>query len=149
MDWLSQVCHDNGLMRETFYYAVYIADRYLERVALTEVSELQLIGLTSLVLACKMEEVRPPSIYTMLTYCMNVYSDQELRVSEIRISKVGVVHNEAIGWVLRCVTLYTWIGILTSSWDHFIDGVAGLGEVFPAAQGRYYLRKPEPESFKL
>lgn len=89
VDWMSQVCHDNCLMRETFYYSVYILDRFLSRTPLTDISELQLIGLTSLVLACKIEEVRPPSIYVMLTYCLNIYSDRDLRLCEIRIGKVA------------------------------------------------------------
>lgn len=105
VDWMSQVCHDNCLMRETFYYSVYILDRFLSRTPLSDISELQLIGLTSLVLACKIEEVRPPSIYVMLTYCLNIYSDRDLRLCEIRIGKVKLDYRrQSIGHSgqLRC-----------------------------------------------
>lgn len=90
LDWISQVSQDLNLMRETFYLAVSVVDRYLSCQVLNDLKDLQLIGLTALIIACKIEEIRPPSIYKMLGFCLNAYDDATVRSWELQISKVGL-----------------------------------------------------------
>ena len=88
IDWMLQVSQDLSLMRETVHYAISIVDRYFSIVQLQESRELQLIVLTSMILACKLEEVRPPSLELMISFCLNIYTEEELRKTEIYILKV-------------------------------------------------------------
>jgi hypothetical protein len=88
VDWMGQVSQDLGLSRETYYYAVYVVDRYLSVKHLLEVKQLQLFGLTSLVLACKLEEIRPPSLSVMLSFCLNIYTDEDFKNCEVEIAQV-------------------------------------------------------------
>ena len=61
VDWLVQVHHQFSLHQETLYLGVGILDRYMAKVA-AQKKELQLIGVTSLFLAAKYEEIYPPEI---------------------------------------------------------------------------------------
>lgn len=63
IDWLMEVCEEFMLKRETLHTSIVYIDRYLE-IASYKVpkSELQLIGVTSLLLACKIEEVYIPRV---------------------------------------------------------------------------------------
>lgn len=64
IDWLMEVSEEFMLKRETLYMSIYYIDRYLEKASyLVPKSELQLIAVGSLLLACKIEEVFIPRIY--------------------------------------------------------------------------------------
>ena len=62
IDWMMEVCMEFTLKRETFYYAVNFVDRYLSRVKNIKKNNLQLIGVTSMYIASKMEEVLSPKV---------------------------------------------------------------------------------------
>ena len=63
LDWMTEVCQEFLIKRDTFYTAMNFVDRYLS-VCQYEVpkSELQLIGVTSLFLASKIEEIFIPKV---------------------------------------------------------------------------------------
>ena len=56
-DWMMEVSAEFSMKRETFHYSVNYTDRYLEKVHNVPKGELQLIGVTALYIASKMEEV--------------------------------------------------------------------------------------------
>lgn len=56
MDWMMHVCFEFGLKRETYYVAVAIADKYLEKANDLPKSEFQLVGAASMFIAAKLEE---------------------------------------------------------------------------------------------
>lgn len=56
MDWMMHVCYEFGLKRETFYSAVNIADKYLEKTVDQPKSEFQLVGAGAMFIAAKLEE---------------------------------------------------------------------------------------------
>lgn len=89
VDWLSAVSHDLGLVRDTFYLAVAVLDRFLAKHRLESVKELQLLGLVALSLACKMEEVFPPSIGKLLGFCLNAYTLEQYEALELVVCKVS------------------------------------------------------------
>ncbi|VDP09723.1 unnamed protein product [Soboliphyme baturini] len=62
LDWLSEVCEVYKLHRETFHLAVDYTDRYLSKEKNVPKSRLQLVGITSLFIAAKMEEIYPPKL---------------------------------------------------------------------------------------
>ena len=63
IDWMSEVCEEFMIKRDTLYISVDFIDRYIS-MADYEISksELQLIGITSLFLACKLDEVYIPRV---------------------------------------------------------------------------------------
>lgn len=73
VDWLVDVHRKFKLMPETLYLSINIIDRYL---SLTNVpkAELQLVGISSMLIACKYEEILPPQVailwqgHTLLTF---------------------------------------------------------------------------------
>ncbi|KAH6946515.1 hypothetical protein HPB50_013778 [Hyalomma asiaticum] len=56
LDWLIEVCEVYRLHRDTYYLAQDILDRYLAKSSNLPKNQLQLLGITSLFLAAKMEE---------------------------------------------------------------------------------------------
>lgn len=57
MDWLMDVCACYGFRRDTYYLSVLTADRYLSVMPNLPKNQYQLLGLASLYLACKAEEI--------------------------------------------------------------------------------------------
>jgi len=55
IDWMMEVCEEFECKRETFHYAVNYVDRYLSLSPGVKKYELQLVGLTSMYIASKME----------------------------------------------------------------------------------------------
>ncbi|XP_065340429.1 G2/mitotic-specific cyclin-B2-like [Cloeon dipterum] len=62
VDWLIGVHHQFKLMPETLYLTVSIFDRYMLTALATPKSQLQLVGVTSLLIASKYEEIYCPTI---------------------------------------------------------------------------------------
>ena len=56
-----EVSSEFTLKRETYHLAINFVDRYLSKVNVTKI-ELQLVGVTSLYMAAKCEEIFPPRI---------------------------------------------------------------------------------------
>jgi len=54
-DWMMEVCMEFGLKRETYHYSINYVDRYMSTVKSVQKSELQLIGVTALYMAAKVE----------------------------------------------------------------------------------------------
>lgn len=88
LDWMQEVCSDYLFKRETFHYAVNYVDRYLSVIPNIEVNKLQLVGLSSLFLAAKNEEVYTPKIESIITAANNSYSETHLQQMEINLFKV-------------------------------------------------------------
>ena len=61
MDWLTEVHRKFELMPETLYLTINIVDRYLS-VKTVPRRELQLVGISSMLIACKYEEIWAPVV---------------------------------------------------------------------------------------
>jgi cyclin E len=63
LDWMMEVCEEFMIKRDTMYISISFIDRYISMAEYDiPKNELQLIGVTSLYLACKVEEVYIPRI---------------------------------------------------------------------------------------
>ena len=63
IDWMMEVCEEFMIKRDTLYISISFIDRYLSMADYeVQKTELQLIGVTSLYLACKVEEVYIPRL---------------------------------------------------------------------------------------
>ncbi|KAK6149017.1 hypothetical protein DH2020_016542 [Rehmannia glutinosa] len=67
IDWLVQVHHKFDLSPETFYLTINIVDRYLAAKT-TSRRELQLVGLSSMLIASKYEEIWAPEVENMVYF---------------------------------------------------------------------------------
>lgn len=77
VDWLVEVHLKFKLVPETLYLTINLIDRYLER---REVSrpKLQLVGVTSLLIASKYEEIYPPELRDLVYICDRAYTRSEV-----------------------------------------------------------------------
>lgn len=74
VDWLVQVHKRFKLQTETLYLTVAILDRYLQQAEKASKNEMQLIGITSMMIACKYEEIYSPEIDDFVYICDNAYT---------------------------------------------------------------------------
>lgn len=61
IDWLVEVHRKFDLMPESLYLTINIVDRYLS-MKIVPRRELQLVGISSMLIACKYEEIWAPEV---------------------------------------------------------------------------------------
>jgi len=86
IDWLIDVHLKFNLLSETLFLTINIIDRYLEKKLINR-NYLQLVGVTSLLIACKYEEIYPPETKALVYITDNAYEKKELIDMEIDILK--------------------------------------------------------------
>jgi cyclin B len=84
VDWLVDVSVKYKLRPQTLFVAVDVVDRYLS-VALIKRNHLQLVGISSLMLVAKYEEIYPPGIKEYVTICDNAYTREQILDCESQI----------------------------------------------------------------
>merc|ERR1712002_695668 len=87
VDWLIQVHHRFQLLQETLYVAISILDRYLQ-VESVKKEDLQLVGVTSLHIASKYEEMYAPELNDYIYISDDSFSRQQIIQMEIKILNV-------------------------------------------------------------
>ena len=87
INWLVSVHRYLKLLPETFYISVSIIDRYLQKKAISKY-QLQLLGIASLFLSAKYEEIYPPEFSRFLKVIENAYSKSQIFMMEKEILKV-------------------------------------------------------------
>ena len=53
-DWMIHVCYEFGLKRETYYLAVALTDKYLEKTSDLHKADFQLAGAATMYIAAKL-----------------------------------------------------------------------------------------------
>ena len=77
VDWLVEVHLKFKLVPQTLYLTVNLIDRYLERKEVSR-SKLQLVGVTSLFIASKYEEIYPAPLCDHVFICDHAYTSNEI-----------------------------------------------------------------------
>ena len=77
VDWLVEVHLKFKLVPETLYLTINLIDRYLEKKEVSR-PKLQLIGVTSLLIASKYEEIYPPELRDLVYICDRAYTRTEV-----------------------------------------------------------------------
>ena len=72
VDWLVGVHWKFNLVPETLYLSISTMDRYLAQKVVTR-AKLQLVGITSLWIASKYEEIYPPELCDLVYICDKAY----------------------------------------------------------------------------
>ena len=101
-DWLIEVCEVYRLHRETFYLATDFIDRYLARTEDVPKTRLQLLGVTCLFVASKIEEIYPPKLSEFTYVTDGACSDEEILQMELVLLK-------ELNWGLSPMTPNAWV----------------------------------------
>mmetsp|Transcript_25834 Transcript_25834/g.56867 ORF Transcript_25834/g.56867 Transcript_25834/m.56867 type:complete len:385 (+) Transcript_25834:186-1340(+) len=86
VDWLVEVHLKFKLVPETLYLTINLIDRYLERQEVSR-PRLQLVGVTSLLIASKYEEIYPPELRDLVYICDRAYTRSEIIAMEEKMLK--------------------------------------------------------------
>ena len=84
IDWLTEVHLKFKLLPETLFLTINFIDRYLQNNQ-TPRDKLQLIAVSSLLIACKYEEIYPPEISSFVYITDNAYNKEDILNYEIKI----------------------------------------------------------------
>jgi len=88
VDWLIEVHQQFSLIQETLYLTVAVLDRFLqEEGASISTKQLQLVGVTAMLIAAKYEEMYPPEVDDFVYITDKAYKQSEILQMEIRILK--------------------------------------------------------------
>ncbi|XP_072881357.1 G1/S-specific cyclin-E2 isoform X1 [Hemitrygon akajei] len=104
LDWLIEVCDVYMLHRETFYLAQDFFDRFMFTQENVHKSKLQLIGISSLFIAAKLEEIYPPKLNEFAYVTDGACTETEILDMELIILK-------ALNWELCPVTVVCWLNL--------------------------------------
>ncbi|KAI3700488.1 hypothetical protein L2E82_45118 [Cichorium intybus] len=101
VDWLIEVHRKFELMPESLYLTVNIVDRYLSMRTVPR-RELQLVGISAMLIACKYEEIWPPEVNDLIAISDNAYTREQILGMEKAV--LGV-----LGWYLTVPTPYVFL----------------------------------------
>ncbi|KAM4538785.1 G1/S-specific cyclin-E2-like [Odontesthes bonariensis] len=104
LDWLIEVSDAYSLHRQTFYLAQDYFDRFMLTQSNVEKNLLQLIGITCLFIASKMEEASPPKLAHMADVTAGTYYQEEILQMELIVLK-------ALHWNLCPETTVSWLNL--------------------------------------
>ena len=81
VDWLVEVQESFELNHETLYTAVKILDLYMSEVKVAK-EDLQLVGATAALIACKIDERIPPCLDDFVYVCDDAYTREQIKTKE-------------------------------------------------------------------
>ncbi|XP_048779735.1 G1/S-specific cyclin-E-like [Ostrea edulis] len=124
LDWIIEVCEVYRLHRETFYLSVDFIDRFLSTTKNVMKHQLQLVGITALFIAAKLEEIYPPKLAEFAYVTDGACSETEILEQELVILK-------ELNWDLAPMTITSWLNVYlqVANIDHIVEAEHGF--VFP------------------
>ncbi|KAM3143800.1 G1/S-specific cyclin-E1 [Paramecium bursaria] len=131
IDWMMEVCMEFQLKRQTFHLAVSYIDNYLSKKQATKLN-LQLLGLTSLFISCKIEEIYPRKVSDFEKAADFGYTSQQILDMEL-------IMLRGLKWHVNPPTFTYWVNWFTDQWDIYANN-KGVN---------YLFRKPDEESYQL
>jgi len=105
LDWLIEVCEVYRLHRETFYLSADFFDRYMSRTMNIPKTKLQLIGVTCLFIAAKIEEIYPPKLQEFAYVTDGACAEDDILTMELVVLK-------QLNWSLSPKTPNAWSKLL-------------------------------------
>lgn len=104
LDWLIEVCEVYKLHRETYYLTIDYLDRYLTLKTGISKNQLQLIGITCLFVASKVEEIYPPKLNEFAYVTDGACTEEDILKQEVLVL-------QALNWSITPVTIMGWVSI--------------------------------------
>lgn len=112
VDWLVEVHQKFRLEPPTLYLTINIFDRYLSAAKSIGRNKLQLVGVTSLLLASKYEEIYPPALADIVYITDNAYSSDQVLDMECEV--LGILQFQ-LSHPTSCHFLQRYVTLLSSS----------------------------------
>lgn len=128
LDWMNEVCSTYKMQRVTYYMALNYLDRYLASNVHTDKSSIQLIGVTCLLIAAKLEEVNPPLLSDLALLTDNGFSEKDIQLQE-------VILLVTLDWEMRTLTIIDWLDVfmpMHGNSSAMIIPPSGSGSLHPA-----------------
>lgn len=91
LDWIMEVCEVYHLRRVTYYLSVDYIDRYLTIKPTVPKTQLQLLGISCLFIAAKLEEIYPPKLTEFSYVCDGACTEDEILSCEVLILNVSII----------------------------------------------------------
>lgn len=104
LDWLMEVCEVYHLRRVTYYLGVDYFDRFMSIRPDVPKTQVQLVGVTCLFLASKLEEVYPPRVCEFAYVCDGACGPEDILNCELLILN-------CLGWDLNLMTPSDWLNL--------------------------------------
>jgi len=82
IDWIIEVHFQFKLKTESLFLTINLIDRYLEKSMVTK-ENLQLVGVSAMLIACKYEEIWPPQIRDYIHMCDKAYTKDQIIEMEL------------------------------------------------------------------
>ncbi|CAN0905198.1 CYCB1-4 [Linum grandiflorum] len=101
VDWLIEVHRKFELMPETLYLTLNLVDRFMAVKSVTR-RELQLVGISSMLIACKYEEIWAPQVYDFVCISDKAYTGEQVLLMEKAIL-------QRLEWYLTVPTPYVFL----------------------------------------
>ncbi|KAJ7593025.1 cyclin [Mycena floridula] len=111
VDWLLQVHIQYHMLPETLWIAINIMDRFLSSRAVSRV-KLQLVGVASMFIACKYEEILAPSIDEFVSMTNGAFDKEDLLKGERIVLQVLGFH------VSHYCSPYSWMRKISKADDY-------------------------------
>lgn len=120
LDWMMEVCNDFTFKRQTYHMAVNYVDRFLSSYYNVPKNKLQLLGVVSLYVASKLEEIYPPKLQDFALVGHD-YGPEEIKdFEEILLKTLKFRLNP-------CVITF-WADWMMFQWDMMIEEKEGVPE---------------------
>lgn len=98
------MCDVYKLRRVTYYLAIDYVDRYLSTVKELPKNQLQLLGITCLFIASKVEEVYPPKLSELSYVTDGACTDQDMLLKEMAVLQI-------LNWDINPLTVSGWLNL--------------------------------------
>jgi len=85
LDWLADVGLKFKLLNDTTHMTVMLVDRYLAVKSNVSRKQLQLVGVTCMLIASKYEEIYAPEVRDFEYICNGAFSQDEIRAMEVHV----------------------------------------------------------------
>ena len=132
LDWIMYLSSKLYFQRKTYCIASNIVDMYFSRTRFKiRTDQIQLVGVTSLIIAAKFEECTFPNIDFFIMACDNIYTKDQIIETEIRILT-------ELNWDTIYSCMYDWGNLLTYNWDVNIEKLEQTGKIKKDEYPKFY-----------
>ena len=114
-DWIMEVTSSFHFKRKTYYSCINLIEIFFSKCKVSTY-EIQLVGITCLLISAKNEEIAIPELSYFALACDNIYSKKEIINQEIVILK-------ALNWKIQYINLCDLGNLLTFEWDSIITSL--------------------------
>ena len=119
--WMMKTCEEFAFKRDTYHNSCYYFDKYLisNKQKINNKSELELIGLTCIVISAKLEEIQLPRLKEYAELLSKKYDAHAIIEMEKKICS-------KLSWRLIVITKNIWLSWYICQWDLFIDTIDNI-----------------------